>query len=135
MTRASQIVARQAVWGWRRTPPRRAAAALAWLRAKAGAAALTVCCVLALLSVAYATASALFGRRGGLAGVATDGVTEALNEAGEEFGEERLIRALEEAAPRSTAEELRAEVVRRVGLWCGSAPQHDDLTVVVLKVK
>ena len=63
----------------------------------------------------------------------TDGVTEALNTADEEFGEERLIRVLEDAA-HLTAEELRAEVVRRVGEWCGTAPQHDDLTVVVLKV-
>jgi phosphoserine phosphatase RsbU/P len=63
----------------------------------------------------------------------TDGVTEALNTAGEEFGEERLIRVLEDAA-HLTAEGLRAEVVRRVGEWCGPAPQHDDLTVVVLKV-
>lgn len=64
----------------------------------------------------------------------TDGVTEAFNAEGDEFGEGRLIEALRESA-HLTAEELRAEVVRRVGAWSGAAPQHDDLTVVVMKVK
>jgi phosphoserine phosphatase RsbU/P len=64
----------------------------------------------------------------------TDGVTEALNEQGEEFGECRLERVLA-ASTRLSADEISARLVERVRQWCGSAPQHDDLTFVVLKVK
>jgi phosphoserine phosphatase RsbU/P len=64
----------------------------------------------------------------------TDGVTEALNVEGEEFGEARL-QALLCAAARLPAEEVRGAVVERVLAWCRGAPQHDDLTFVVLKVK
>jgi phosphoserine phosphatase RsbU/P len=64
----------------------------------------------------------------------TDGVTEALNLEGEEFGECRLERVLA-ASTRLSADEISSAIVERVRQWCGSAPQHDDLTFVVLKVK
>jgi phosphoserine phosphatase RsbU/P len=64
----------------------------------------------------------------------TDGVTEALNVEGEEFGEARLQALLADVAPLS-AEEVRDLVVERLLAWCQGAPQHDDLTFVVLKVK
>jgi sigma-B regulation protein RsbU (phosphoserine phosphatase) len=64
----------------------------------------------------------------------TDGVTEALNQEGEEFGECRLERVLAQSAHLS-ADEIREGVVERVRQFCGAAPQHDDLTFVVLKVK
>jgi sigma-B regulation protein RsbU (phosphoserine phosphatase) len=64
----------------------------------------------------------------------TDGVTEALNSEGEEFGECRLERVLSASAHLS-ADEIRERVVERVRQWCGHEPQHDDLTFVVLKVK
>jgi sigma-B regulation protein RsbU (phosphoserine phosphatase) len=64
----------------------------------------------------------------------TDGVTEALSPEGEEFGECRLERVLA-ASMRLQAEEISSAIVERVRQWCGSAPQHDDLTFVVLKVK
>jgi sigma-B regulation protein RsbU (phosphoserine phosphatase) len=64
----------------------------------------------------------------------TDGVTEALNPEGEEFGECRLERVLA-ASTRLSADEISSAIVERVRQWCGSAPQHDDLTFVVLKVK
>jgi sigma-B regulation protein RsbU (phosphoserine phosphatase) len=64
----------------------------------------------------------------------TDGVTEALNIVGEEFGETRLQALLADTAHLPT-EEVREEVVRRLLAWCQGAPQHDDLTFVVLKVK
>jgi sigma-B regulation protein RsbU (phosphoserine phosphatase) len=63
----------------------------------------------------------------------TDGVTEAVNAAGEEFGEERLEATLV-ANAHLPAQELRAEIVRAVREWCAGAPQHDDLTFVVLRV-
>ena len=64
----------------------------------------------------------------------TDGVTEALNQEGEEFGECRLERVLSQSAHLS-ADEIRERVVERVRQFCGPAPQHDDLTFVVMKVK
>lgn len=64
----------------------------------------------------------------------TDGVTEAFNPEGEEFGEERLEELLR-ASARMSAEEVRDQVVLSVRDWCAGAPQHDDLTFIVLKVK
>ncbi|MBY0506485.1 MAG: SpoIIE family protein phosphatase [Bryobacteraceae bacterium] len=57
----------------------------------------------------------------------TDGVTEALNDAGEEFGEERLV---EEFQRRESASGLVEECLR----FAGRAPQHDDLTVIRVAV-
>ena len=64
----------------------------------------------------------------------TDGVTEALNVEGEEFGEARL-QALLCTFAHLPAEEVRAAVVERVLAWCRGTPQHDDVTFVVLKVR
>jgi sigma-B regulation protein RsbU (phosphoserine phosphatase) len=64
----------------------------------------------------------------------TDGLTEALNVDDEEFGEARLQELLASGGHFS-AEEVRARIVQRVRAWCQGAPQHDDLTFVVLKVK
>jgi sigma-B regulation protein RsbU (phosphoserine phosphatase) len=72
--------------------------------------------------------------RGDVVVAYTDGVTEALNPEGEEFGECRLERVLA-ASTRLSADEISSAIVERVRQWCGSAPQHDDLTFVVLKVK
>lgn len=64
----------------------------------------------------------------------TDGVTEAENVDGEEFGEARLQEVLTDSAALPAAK-IRDEIVRRVIAWCEGQPQHDDLTFVVLKVK
>ncbi|MBV8845919.1 MAG: SpoIIE family protein phosphatase [Bryobacterales bacterium] len=63
----------------------------------------------------------------------TDGVPEALNEQGEEFGEIRLKELLC-ASSGSTAEEIAAIVSREVRDWIGAAEQHDDITLVAVKV-
>lgn len=72
--------------------------------------------------------------RGDLLVAYTDGLTEALNTEGEEFGEERLREALAGCADLS-AEEVRELLVERVREWSAGTPQHDDLTFVVLKVE
>ncbi|HKS30593.1 MAG TPA: GAF domain-containing SpoIIE family protein phosphatase [Pyrinomonadaceae bacterium] len=64
----------------------------------------------------------------------TDGVTEALNREGEEFGEHRLQDAIARTAHLS-ADQIREMLVRAVEEWCGSTPQHDDLTFLIMKVK
>lgn len=63
----------------------------------------------------------------------TDGLSEAPNASGEEFGERRVEEMLAATAQMS-AEEIRAEVVRRVKRWRANVPLHDDLTFVVMTV-
>ncbi len=64
----------------------------------------------------------------------TDGVTEAVNAAGEEFGEDRLKRLLAESVGQS-AQDVSARLAAGVREWIGAAEQHDDVTVVVMAVK
>jgi sigma-B regulation protein RsbU (phosphoserine phosphatase) len=64
----------------------------------------------------------------------TDGVTEAMNDAGEEYGEERLQSSLVELTHLS-ADQVRDQLVKSLQVWCAGAAQHDDLTFIVLKVK
>ncbi|HYY43253.1 MAG TPA: GAF domain-containing SpoIIE family protein phosphatase, partial [Pyrinomonadaceae bacterium] len=71
---------------------------------------------------------------GDLLAAYTDGVTEALNAAAEEFGEERLLAALR-THTELPAELIRDHVVACINEWSAGAPQHDDLTLVILKVK
>jgi sigma-B regulation protein RsbU (phosphoserine phosphatase) len=64
----------------------------------------------------------------------TDGLSEAQSKDDEEFGEEQIQEVLAETA-RLSVNEIRDEILRRVKIWCEGAPQHDDLTFVVLKAK
>jgi phosphoserine phosphatase RsbU/P len=65
--------------------------------------------------------------------VFTDGVTEAFNAEREEFGERRLIEAVH-GNLRLTAADIRERILHRVDKFVGKAAQHDDLTLLVLKV-
>src|ERR1700676_1567282 len=62
----------------------------------------------------------------------TDGVTEACNLAGEEFGEARLLRLLEDQRTLS-ADELQAKILAVVSEFSGGLWQ-DDATLLVLAV-
>lgn len=64
----------------------------------------------------------------------TDGLTEAWNPAEEHFGEGRLKEAVD-AALHLPAEEISRQVVAAVETWCQGSPPHDDLTLVVAKVR
>jgi serine phosphatase RsbU (regulator of sigma subunit)/catechol 2,3-dioxygenase-like lactoylglutathione lyase family enzyme len=63
----------------------------------------------------------------------TDGVTESFNEAGDEFGEDRLIEALRRCRELPSQPMLEAIVddVRRFS----PHEQHDDITLIVAKCK
>ncbi len=62
----------------------------------------------------------------------SDGVTEALNLAGEEFSDERL--AAEATAHRSAPlDELLQSIVTAVQVFAGAAQQSDDVTVLVAR--
>jgi serine phosphatase RsbU (regulator of sigma subunit) len=59
----------------------------------------------------------------------SDGLTEAMNGAGEEFGMRRIIRTLElcQRAPK-----LIPALERAVLSHIGGTPQHDDRTLLAL---
>jgi serine phosphatase RsbU (regulator of sigma subunit) len=63
----------------------------------------------------------------------TDGVTEAFNEAEEEFGEQRLIEALQRNR-EAPAETMIASIVDEVRLF-SQREQHDDITLIVTKCR
>ena len=62
----------------------------------------------------------------------TDGVNEAMDEAGVEFGDERLAAVLAEAAG-SSADAFSDRVVKAVHAHAGEAPQSDDITCMTLR--
>jgi hypothetical protein len=62
----------------------------------------------------------------------SDGVTEARDESGEFFGEERLRRLLAGSHGRS-AEEIGSRIVQAVADFCGQARPSDDLSIAVLR--
>ena len=61
----------------------------------------------------------------------TDGVTEACNEQGAFFGVQGLQAALAGLQQTSPAQALQT-IVQAVQAFTGSAPQHDDITLLVL---
>jgi len=64
----------------------------------------------------------------------TDGVTEARNADDQEFGETSLEQIINRSA-HVPAHELSERIVESVREWCGDVPPHDDLTLVVMKVR
>ncbi len=63
----------------------------------------------------------------------TDGFTEATNEMGDEYDEHRLEKVIA-GHKHESANGIIQRVVRSVKSFVGSSPQHDDMTMVVLKV-
>ncbi len=62
----------------------------------------------------------------------TDGVTEAMNAEGEEFGEERIISVVKENKAMNP-EELLREIERNVEEFHGSSQYSDDFTLIAVK--
>ena len=63
----------------------------------------------------------------------TDGVTEAFNEAEEEFGEERLVEALRRHRDQP-AEQMVTSIIHDIQKF-SSEEQHDDITIIIAKCK
>lgn len=63
----------------------------------------------------------------------TDGITEAQNEQAEEFGETQIADLLVNVHAESAAA-IRDQLINAVANFSGDAEQHDDQTVVVVKV-
>jgi serine phosphatase RsbU (regulator of sigma subunit) len=64
----------------------------------------------------------------------TDGITEAMNAADDCFGETRLAQIVEKHA-HLPSDQLRERVLREIEAFVGEAPQHDDMTMILLKVE
>ena len=64
----------------------------------------------------------------------TDGISEAMNEREEEWDENRLIEAICESRDRSAPEVIR-HVLEHVDAFTAGTPQHDDMTLLVMRVK
>jgi len=69
---------------------------------------------------------------GDLLFIFTDGVIEAVNEAGEEYGEARLLPCVQPLP--ANAGEVLSRVMADVSNFVGYARQHDDITALVLRV-
>jgi serine phosphatase RsbU (regulator of sigma subunit) len=64
--------------------------------------------------------------------VFSDGVSEALNSAGDEFGDNRLLQAVQ-ASEQSGASEMVNQLVGAVRSFTRGAAQSDDITVMVIR--
>ena len=64
----------------------------------------------------------------------TDGLNEAQNLKKEEFGEQRLMQLIETYYSLPVDVQL-AKIKREIELFSAGAPQHDDMTAVLLRIK
>ena len=63
----------------------------------------------------------------------TDGVSEAMNAQADCFGEARLATLVEEHGGLPS-DELRERILREIEAFVGAESQHDDMTMILLKV-
>jgi sigma-B regulation protein RsbU (phosphoserine phosphatase) len=69
--------------------------------------------------------------RGDVLLIYSDGITEAVNAADEDFGEDRLIKLVQHSP--LPAGELIEKIVAAIKAFSGNVPQRDDVTLVVVK--
>lgn len=63
----------------------------------------------------------------------TDGISEAMNPTGEQFGEQRLMKAIE-FSEALTAAEIVKQLLSAIDTFAAGAPQHDDMTLLVMRL-
>jgi phosphoserine phosphatase RsbU/P len=80
----------------------------------------------------YVSARALL-KSGDLLVAYSDGITEAMNVEGDEWGEDRFIEALEAAGP-ATVRTVADQVLAAAADFTRGTAQHDDMTLVVVRV-
>jgi sigma-B regulation protein RsbU (phosphoserine phosphatase) len=61
----------------------------------------------------------------------TDGIVEAMNKNEDMYGFERLHEVVK-SSQAETAEALMNDIISSVSDFTGAAPQHDDLTIIVV---
>jgi serine phosphatase RsbU (regulator of sigma subunit) len=89
--------------------------------------------VVGLFDVSQYESGSVAVQAGDILVVFSDGVTEAVDASGEEFGDERLAACLVGARDRSAAEVL-STIQKSVSAFAGSEPARDDMTVMVLRI-
>ena len=62
----------------------------------------------------------------------TDGVIEAMNRTGEEYGQRRLISVINSGRP-ATPDEMLRRLMSNLDAFVQETPQHDDITCMLLK--
>ena len=72
-------------------------------------------------------------KRGDLLVAFTDGISEAMSSRDEQFGETRLMQTVESCFGFPTAD-IAGRVLCAVDEFVGNAPQHDDMTLLVINV-
>ena len=72
-------------------------------------------------------------RAGDILALYTDGIIEAFNDAGDEFGEQRLVEGLRQNGERS-AEAIIGAIIDEVRRF-SPREQHDDITLIVAKCR
>jgi sigma-B regulation protein RsbU (phosphoserine phosphatase) len=63
----------------------------------------------------------------------SDGIPEAVNERGEQYGMQRMKRALNDQGELTSAEAIKNSLIADVKQFMGNAPQADDITIVVIR--
>ena len=95
--------------------------------------------VIGLLEDATYDQAALKMEPGDVVILFTDGISEAMTHAEEEWGEERMVAAveglLEDDACSWSAGQLMDCIFTEADLFTAGAPQHDDMTVVVCRIE
>jgi sigma-B regulation protein RsbU (phosphoserine phosphatase) len=71
--------------------------------------------------------------RGDLFVLYTDGISEAMNEQGDCFGDQRLVELAARDADL-TCDVLCERILTEVHTFAGNAAQHDDMTMVLIKI-
>jgi serine phosphatase RsbU (regulator of sigma subunit) len=66
--------------------------------------------------------------------VYSDGLVDALNSEGEEFGEERLVSCCRQLPKGASAESICTSLSQRVAEWSAGAERFDDTTILALAV-
>jgi phosphoserine phosphatase RsbU/P len=64
----------------------------------------------------------------------TDGITEAMDAGSDLFGDARLGRLISEHGHLETAD-LRERILREIESFVGGADQHDDMTMILIKIE
>lgn len=69
---------------------------------------------------------------GSLFVIYSDGISEAMNEKQEEFGEERIIKVLM-GNSKSSVDTIQKKLLSGIVEFCGDVEQHDDITLLLVK--
>jgi sigma-B regulation protein RsbU (phosphoserine phosphatase) len=64
----------------------------------------------------------------------TDGISEAMNHADEEWGEDRMI-AKAASCVHLSAQQMLESLLDAADRFASGAPQHDDMTLVLMKIE